>query len=68
MDQGLEGGALGLADQELDERLDVVHAVLHGCREHPPQKAGVKQRTTPANEKLKLSFSEENQGGLDLDH
>lgn len=47
--QRLERGALGLADERFDERLDVVHAVLHGGRQHPPQEAGVEQRAGPAN-------------------
>lgn len=47
MDQRLERGALGLADQCFDQRLDVVHVVLHCRRQHPSQEARVKQRAAP---------------------
>lgn len=44
----LEGRALGLADQSFDQRLDVVHVVLHRRQQHLPQEARVEERPRPA--------------------
>lgn len=48
VDQSFERGALRLTDQSLNERLDVIHAVLHCSHQHPPEEAYVEQRSRPA--------------------
>ena len=47
--EGLEGGAVRLTDECFHQSLDVLHAVLHGRKQHPPQEAGVEQRPGPAH-------------------
>ena len=56
MGEGLQGGTIRLTDKCFHQGLDVLHAVLHGCKQHSPQKTSVEQRPGPTDTHSPMTF------------